>query len=434
MKLGNKLEDYVQSKEPGTRSAVLLQESAQRLKIHKEALQQIIKPSTVYIQRLPVCIIGKVVNMMSGIVLHNRARGPYKGGIRIAPDVDLWETTELARLMTLKTSLADIELGGGKSGISINLRALYRVMERKKRFVGTFHEFEPIAKANIMDKFTHYFGWLFASHGYIPAPDMGSGGDEMVRIYNELHDPAAVTGKPDGIEGWLPGRREATGYGVAYAVLKHMERIGKAPDACRIALQGFGNVGSYAASFLHAQGAKIVAVTDVTGGVSDPGGLDIPKLVKHCQKTGSLTGLRAAKSMTNPRLFRLKCDYLIPAAQGHVIDGKNGPSVKAKVVVEAANMPVTYEGMKALESNGVELIPDTYANAGGVIASDLEYRQALGGRKHSKKDTFAAIREAFDRMYEAMAAQMKKRRTLAEASTDVALQRVYETMCQRSLL
>ena len=146
MKLGNKLEDYVRSKEPGTRSAILLQESARRLKIRSDALQQIIKPSTVYIQRLPVCIIGKVVNMMSGIVLHSRARGPYKGGIRIAPDVDLWETTELARLMTLKTALADVELGGGKSGISINLRMLYREMIRQKRFVGTFHEFEPIAQ------------------------------------------------------------------------------------------------------------------------------------------------------------------------------------------------------------------------------------------------------------------------------------------------
>ena len=433
MKLGNKLEDYVRSKEPGTRSAVLLQESARRLKIHKEALQQIIKPTTVYIQRLPVCIIGKVVNMMSGIVLHNRARGPYKGGIRIAPDVDLWETTELARLMTLKTALANIELGGGKSGISINLWALYRVMVRKKRFVGTFHEFEPIAKANIMDKFTHYFGWLFASHGYIPAPDMGSGGGEMVRIYNELHDPAAVTGKPDGIEGWLPGREESTGYGVAYAVLKHMERTGKAPDACRIALQGFGKVGSHAASFLHAEGVKIIAVTDVTGGQYDPDGLDVPKLVEHCQKTGSLNSL-PAKPMTNERLFRLNCDYLIPAARGHVIDGKNGRSVKAKVVVEAANMPVTYQGMKALESRDIELIPDTYANAGGVIASNLEYRQALGGRKYSREDTFAVIRETFDRMYETMAALMKKRRTLAEASTDVALQRVYDTMRQRSLL
>ena len=433
MKIGNKLEDYVRSAEPQTRSARLLHESARRLKIRDENVGEIIKPYTVYIQRLPVGILGRVVNMMSGIVLHNRARGPYKGGIRIAPGVDLWETTELARLMTLKTALADIDLGGGKSGISVDLRALYRSMVRRKRFAGTVREFERVAKADIVDEFTDHFGWLFAEHVYIPAPDMGSGGQEMVRIYNATRDPASVTGKPDGIEGWLPGRKEATGYGVCYAMLKHMERVGRAPEDCTVALQGFGKVGMHAARFLFDAGARIIGVTDATGGVFDPDGLDVPALMKHCTKAGCVKGFRA-KAMTNEELFRLKCDYLVPAAQGHVIHERNAKSVGAKVVVEAANMPITYEGMKILESRGIEIIPDTYANAGGVIASNLEYRQALGGAKFTLDMTLANIRERFDAMYASMEPMLKRGRSLLEASTDVALGRVHATMLERSLI
>ncbi|MCP4643474.1 MAG: Glu/Leu/Phe/Val dehydrogenase [bacterium] len=434
MNVGNRLEDYVQSKEPQTRSAMLLAESARRLKIGRDDLAEIVKPYTVYIQRLPVGILGRVVNVISGVVLHNRARGPYKGGIRIAPDVDLWETTELARLMTLKTALADVELGGGKSGISVDLRKLHKVMLREKRFSGSYREFESIAKRDIIDEFTDHFGrFLFARHVYIPAPDMGTSGDEMVRIYNASRDPACVTGKPDGIEGWLPGRREATGYGVYYSIVKDMERRGVAPDQCTVTLQGFGNVGSCAAQFLHETGVKVTAVTDMTGGVHNPDGLDIPALMKHCAKNGCVAGF-GKRTMTNARLFALPCDYLVPAARGHVIDGKNARSVKAVCVVEAANMPVTYKGMKALHSRGIDLIPDTYANAGGVIASSLEYRHALGGSKYNRDMVLAYIRDMFDRMYDSMVPAMKKGRSMPEAATDIALKRVHQTMLQRSLL
>jgi glutamate dehydrogenase (NAD(P)+) len=432
-KIGKKLEQYLQSVEPGTRSAALLQDSAKRMRISKEALLEIVKPFTVYIQRLPVPIMGRVFNIVSGIVLHNRARGPYKGGIRIAKDVDIWETTELARLMTLKTALADVELGGGKSGISVDLRALYADMVREDHFAGSFREFERMAKADIMAEFTDHFGWLFLSHRYIPAPDMGSGGAEMVRIYNDTFDPAAVTGKPDGIEGWLPGRKEATGYGVYYAMIKDMERKGKTPDECMVALQGFGKVGMHAAIFLHEAGARIIGVTDMSGGVQDLSGLDVPALAKHVLATGEVASFEA-KSLTNARLFRLNCDYLIPAASGHVINADNAKSVGASVVVEAANMPVTYEGMEVLNTKEVEILPDTYANAGGVIASNIEYRQALGGVKFTREDTYEHIRERFDAMYDAMAPLMKKGRTMPEASTDIALRRVYDTMIERRLL
>jgi glutamate dehydrogenase/leucine dehydrogenase len=433
VRIGNKLEDYVRSKEPQTRSAVLLYESAKRLRIKPDAVQEIVKPYAVHIQRLPVPILGQVVNVISGIVLHNRARGPYKGGIRLAPDVDLWETTELARLMTLKTALADIELGGGKSGISVNLPALYEHMMKDRRFSGTYREFERVAKIDIMDEFTDHFGPLFARHEYIPAPDMGTSGAEMVRIYNVTRDPASVTGKPDGIEGWLPGRAESTGYGVYYAILKDMERRGRAPDECRVAFQGFGKVGSHAARYLHQSGARVVGVTDLTGGVQDAAGIDIPALSAHCLKSGAVKGFPARK-LTNEAFFKMKCDYLVPAASGHVINGKNAKTIRAAVVVEAANMPVTTEGMIVLESRGIDIIPDTYANAGGVIASNIEYRQDLGGAKYTCEMTLAEIRSRFDQMYVTMEPLLRKGRTMLQASTDVALERVYETMVQRGLL
>jgi glutamate dehydrogenase (NAD(P)+) len=433
VRIGNQIEDYVGSKAPPTRSALLLAESAERLGIPAEATADIVRPYTVYIQRLPVGVLGGVVNLMCGIVLHNRARGPYKGGIRIAADVDLWETTELARLMTLKTALADIELGGGKSGVSVDLRALHKHVKAERRFAGSFREFERIAKADIMDEFTDHFGWLFKRHVYIPAPDMGTGGPEMVRIYNQTRDPASVTGKPDGIEGWLPGRKESTGYGVYYAILKDMARRGVAPEDCTIALQGFGKVGSYAARFLFDDGAKIIAATDMTGGLLDPAGLNIPDVQEHGEAHGCLKGYKA-DGITNSELFRLKCDYLIPAARGHVVHEKNAGSVAARVVVEAANMPVTYEGMKILEKKGVDLLPDAYANAGGVIASNVEYRQALGGAKFTRDMVLAHIRENFDAMCEAMASVMGSGLSMVEASTDIALKRVYDAMIQRSLL
>ncbi len=306
-------------------------------------------------------------------------------------------------------------------------------MTKSKRFNGAFREFERVAKIDIMDAFTHHFARLFSRHEYIPAPDMGTSGPEMVCIYNETQDPASVTGKPDGIEGWLPGRTEATGYGVYYAIRLHMEKRGVAPEDCTITLQGFGKVGSHAARWLHDDGARITGVTDMTGGIQNPAGINVHALIDHCEREGCIKGFKG-KNLTNEELFRMKCDYFIPAARGHVIDGRNAKTLGANVIVEAANMPVTYDGMKALEQRKIEVIPDTYANTGGVIASNVEYRQALGGAKYTRELTLAEIRSRFDLMLDTMQPHMKKGRTMLQASTDVALTRVYETMVQRSLL
>ena len=195
------IEQFICSREPESRSARLLRDSAQRLGISRGDLQQIEKPYTFIYQRLPVEIGGEVLNVSSGIVLHNRARGPYKGGIRIAPDVDIWETNELARLMTLKTALANLELGGGKTGIKVDFDKLYQGLKDKVKV--PFYPFMDRLKDHIMREFVDHFVERGLVHIYIPAPDMGSSGREMMLFYNKTHDPSVVTAKPEGIEGWL---------------------------------------------------------------------------------------------------------------------------------------------------------------------------------------------------------------------------------------
>ena len=212
-----------------------------------------------------------------------------------------------------------------------------------------------------------------------------------------------------------------------------MERRGIAPDQRTIAIQGFGKVGSYAARFLFQEGARVIGVTDLSGGAHNPMGLDIDALSAHCKKAGGIAGFDA-KNIGNEALFRLECDYLIPAASGHVIDGNNASTIGAACVVEAANMPVTFEGMKVLNSRGVAILPDVYANAGGVIASNLEYRQALGGLKFTREQTLTEVRDRLDDAYTACEPILAKGRTLTEATVDVALTRVYESMVNRSLL
>jgi len=209
--------------------------------------------------------------------------------------------------------------------------------------------------------------------------------------------------------------------------------MGKAPDRCTVAMQGFGKVGSYAALYLFQAGAKVVGVTDLTGGVYCPDGLDVPSLMRHVAKVGCVRGFRGT-AIDNARLFRLKCDYLIPAASGHVITGRNAAGIGAKVIVEGANMPVTYDAMHKLREKEIEILPDIFANAGGVIASNLEYRQALGGAKFQFDQVLAHIRERFDLMYDAIAPRAKRSRTFVEAATEVALERVYEAMRQRRLI
>jgi len=427
------MERFVCSKEPRNRSEVLLRESARRLKISKAALEQIEKPYTFIYQRLPVEVEGEIVNISSGIVLHNRARGPFKGGIRIAADVNIWETNELARLMTLKTAIADLELGGGKAGIRVNFEKVYDKFKDKYKM--GFYPFCDMLKDHIMKEFVDHFVERGLVRIYIPAPDMGSSGREMMLFYNRTHDPAVVTAKPEGIEGWLPGRHEATGFGTAYSILKYLEHIGKDPVGVTVAIQGFGNVGSHAAYYLDEFGCKIQAVTDLYGGVHHEEGIDVAELMAYARENRTIKGYDDKRTIDNQALFRMPVDILVPAASGHVIDKDNCDELGVRLLVaEAANMPVSYDAFVRLKERGIELLPDNYVNSGGVIASDLEYKQGVGGVRYSRQEVFDHLRRRFDSMFESMLEIKDRAGSFTQAACDIAVGRVYQAMKIRSLL
>jgi glutamate dehydrogenase (NAD(P)+) len=293
-------------------------------------------------------------------VQHNGARGPYKGGIRYHPTADLDEVRALASLMTWKTALVDIPFGGAKGGIEIDATHLSpdEVERLTRRFVGVIH---------------HVIG----PYRDIPAPDVGTNAQTMAWMMDAYgrvsgHTPAIVTGKPVALGG-APGREQATGRGCIEVVDAHLQAEGDDLAGKTIAIQGFGNVGSWAALEATARGAKVVAISDVTGGVFNGDGLDVPALAKVVLGGGALADADGVEVIGNEALLALDCDILIPAALGQVLTEDTAEKVQAPLVVEAANYPVTPDGDMVLHEKGVTVIPDILANAGGVIGSYFEW-------------------------------------------------------------
>ncbi|HPF38401.1 MAG TPA: Glu/Leu/Phe/Val dehydrogenase [Phycisphaerae bacterium] len=307
------------------------------------------------------------------VVYHSLLRGPAKGGIRISPDVTLEHTAHLAELMTWKTALMKLPFGGGKSGIAIDPAPLTHFL--KSSFLR-----EWVAQKR-----------LDLQKGvYVPAPDMGSGPSDMAVIFGEMHIPECVTGKPIGIGG-LPGRLEATGRGVATTARLLGEDVLKRPlNELTVAIQGFGNVGSFGALFCHEMGFKVVAVNDVRGGIHNPNGFDIPRLMRHVAETKSVVGF-PGDSIDGEELLQLPVDVLIPAAMGDVIHAKNAHKIQARSIVEAANGPVTAEGDVYLRDRGVPIVPDILANAGGVSASYVEWHHSKSGGMTTKNEVLTNL-------------------------------------------
>ena len=316
------------------------------------------------------------------VVYHNTARGPAKGGIRISPSVTLAETTDLAERMVWKTALVKIPFGGGKSGIALDATDL-SLLERNDMM----REYVHLMESDLM-------------HGvYIPAPDLGSGPADMATIYGQTHVLSSVTGKPPRVGG-LPGRKEATGRGVAFSAKLGLERILKRDVAgATVAVQGFGNVASWAARFLSDMGAKVVALTDVNGGVYDAKGLNVAALMEADGARGALPEDAPGDAISNAELLAMDVDVLVPAAVENVLTAESAPAVKAKLVVEGANGPTTPEGDAALEAAGVIAVPDFLANSGGVIASYIEWRNAKSGSITDREEVFAALEGVIERAF-----------------------------------
>jgi glutamate dehydrogenase (NAD(P)+) len=305
---------------------------------------------------------GEFTTLIGYRVQHDDARGPMKGGLRYHPDVDLSEVRSLAALMTWKTALVDVPFGGAKGGVAVDPSKLSTAeLERvTRKFVDGIHD-------------------VIGPDIDIPAPDMGSSSEVMAWFMNQYQkyhgfNPGCVTGKPVELHG-IPGREEATGRGVGILAFKLLSRLGRKPQQTRVALQGFGNVGSHAAKFLHEAEFKIVAVSDLSGGYYRPEGLEVPKLLQHAREHRSLKGFAAAERISNDDLLELDVELLIPAALGGVITAENAPRVKAPIIIEAANQPVWPDADSMLDERGTLVLPDLLANSGGVTVSYFEWVQ-----------------------------------------------------------
>jgi glutamate dehydrogenase (NAD(P)+) len=307
---------------------------------------------------------GAVASFRGFRVQHDSSRGPMKGGLRYHPEVDFDEVNSLASLMTWKTAVVNIPYGGAKGGINCDAGKLsHQELQRITRaFVDQIHD-------------------LIGPQLDIPAPDMGTNGQTMAWIvdqYSKYHGwtPAVVTGKPLELGG-SEGREAATGQGVFYAIEALMADEQKNMSDLTFAIQGFGNVGSFVANFIHEAGGKVVAVSDASGAILNKMGINIPALMNHYQAVGCVNGFAEAEAMQRDLLLTIDCDVLIPAALGGVLTAENCKDIKAKYIIEAANGPTTPEADDYFRSAGKILLPDIFANAGGVVVSYFEWVQNI---------------------------------------------------------
>ncbi|MEM1029599.1 MAG: Glu/Leu/Phe/Val dehydrogenase dimerization domain-containing protein [Myxococcota bacterium] len=354
---------------------------------------------------------GSVGTFVGFRVQHDNSRGPYKGGLRFHPTVDLDHTRALASLMTWKTAVVDVPYGGAKGGIQVDPRALSKV------------ELERLTR-----KFTQAIQEMIGDKTDIPAPDVNTGGQEMAWImdeYAKFHGfrPGVVTGKPVELFG-SEGRSEATGRGVVIAIEEYLASKGRNLEGATFVIQGFGNVGGHAARIIHEQGGKVVAVGDHTCSLHDADGLDVPAALAHVGEHRVLEGFEAP-AIPNGELLQVSCDVLIPAALGDVIHEGNAGELQTQLVVEAANGPTTPEADAILEQRGIDVIPDIYANAGGVTVSYFEWAQNIQQfpwpYERVKRELEQKMRKAFATLAEA---QTKHGGSLRKAAFIVAIERV----------
>jgi glutamate dehydrogenase (NAD(P)+) len=325
---------------------------------------------------------GDLIVVRGYRVQHNGARGPYKGGIRYHPTADLNEVRALASLMTWKTALLDLPFGGAKGGVEVDPTGLSQAeLQRMTR------------------RFTNGIQHVLGVYRDIPAPDMNTNAQTMAWMMDAFsgthgYSPAIVTGKPLDLGG-APGREAATGRGCVYVLDGCCTHHGLDLASLRVAIQGFGNVGSWMARELHERGAKVIAVSDVRGAVYDEGGIDVPGMVALTGSGRSVVEAARGDVITNQELLELDCDVLAPAALGEVITEGNADLIQASLIVEAANHPITPNADKILRDMGVVVIPDILANAGGVTGSYFEWSQNIQ-QFTWKEDRFTA--ELLDRM------------------------------------
>jgi glutamate dehydrogenase (NAD(P)+) len=373
--------------------------------------------------RFPVPMDDGSVRVFTGYrVWHNVSRGPAKGGIRYHPSTDLDEVRALAMLMTWKSALVHLPFGGAKGGVACDPRTLsQRELERLTR------------------RFTTELQGLIGPESDIPAPDLGTDAQVMAWMMDTYSKhvghaaPGVVTGKPVSLGG-SEGRRDATGQGVAYLVQEAARHIDLDLAGARVAIQGYGNVGSSAARALQRLGARVIGITDIGGGVFRGGGLDLDRLTWHLRETGSIAGTPGTEPLSNAELLALDCDVLVPAALEGQITSANAHTIRARLLAEAANGPTTPDADPLLQERGVLVVPDILCNAGGVTASYFEWVQNRQAFAWTLDEINARLRRvlvrAFDDVWRTAAEHQVPPRLAAHM---LAVERVAEATRARGL-
>lgn len=401
-----------------------LEEAAKIINCDPNVLERLKRPRRAITVSVPVRMDDYSVKVFTGYrVQYSPTLGPYKGGIRYHQNVDLSEVVGLAALMTFKNSVLGLPLGGAKGGITVDPSKLSRT-----------------EKQNLTRRYASEIGPFVGPTQDIPAPDVGTDPQTMawfMDTYSQEHggfaQPGVVTGKPIEIGGSL-GRNHATGLGVVYVAEKSFEVCKMNMKGATIAIQGFGNVGSFAAKFAYERGARIIAVSDVSGAIFNGDGLDIPELMEYVKAHKFLKGYPKATAITNEELLELKCDALFPCALENQIDVHNAEKIQAKIIVEGANGPVTNAATKILHKRGIFIAPDVIANGGGVIVSYFEWVQdtmSLFWDEHEVDNRLKTIiTKAFDKGYSLAA---EKNIDLRSAAMAVSVQRLEKAMLLRGL-
>ena len=397
--------------------------AAERLHLDEGMRRVLREPRRELTVHFPVKMDDGSVQVYTGFrVQHNLGRGPAKGGIRYHQDVSIEEVKALAMWMTWKCAVVGIPYGGGKGGVIVDPKKLSK------------NELERLSR-----RFFTEIEVLVGPERDIPAPDVNTTPQVMAWFMDtfSMHQgytvPGVVTGKPISLGG-SEGRNEATARGTVYCIIEAARHLGLELNKAKVAVQGFGNAGSIAATLMSDEKATIVAVSDSTGGIHNPNGLDVAKVIAWKQEHGTVQGFPGAKDVTNAEVLEVECDILIPAALENQITDKNAGNVKAKLVAEAANGPTTPEADEIFSKRGIFMIPDILCNAGGVTVSYFEWVQDLNRDHWSEKVVNEKLREIMVRSFqETLAIARREQCYMRTAAYLLAVQRVADATQLRGL-
>ncbi len=410
---------------PLFQNAILtLDEAAKLINCDPNVMERLKRPRRCLTISVPVRMDDYSVKVFTGYrVQYSATLGPYKGGIRFHQNVDLPEVVGLAALMTFKNSVLGLPLGGAKGGVAVDPTKLSRT-----------------EKQNLTRRYTSEIAPFIGPTKDIPAPDVGTDPQTMAWMMDTYSQemggyaqPGVVTGKPVEIGGSL-GRNHATGLGVVYVAEKSFEKCKIPMAGARIVIQGFGNVGSFAALFSYQRKAKIIAVSDVSGGIFNGDGLNIPELIEYVRINKTIKDFPKSQPISNSQLLELDCEALYPCALEGQIDTHNAEKIKAKIIVEGANGPVSNAATKILHRRGIFIAPDVIANGGGVIVSYFEWVQDIMSFFWDEDEVNGRLKtiitKAFDTSWKL---HEEKNVDMRLAATAVAIQRLEKAMLLRGL-